>query len=152
MLCQSRNMVGQFKKTYLHTPIEILHFLTPARIKKMFNITSKYFSFFNNKPPASWIAHITRDFLTCYFCLYSSFMIIVAVFYFSPYPIDSLACIQNFPLMIPIYKSTALNVNGITKDIFITYQTLNSNYFCFWTADTKKHITYLLHLHNTLQT
>ena len=33
---------------------------------KMFNITSKYFSFFNNKPTASWVDHITRDFLTCY--------------------------------------------------------------------------------------
>ena len=33
-------------------------------------LTLKYFSFFNNKPPASWVAHITRDFLTCYFCSY----------------------------------------------------------------------------------
>ena len=39
---------------------------------KMFNITSKYFSFFNNKPPASWVAHITRDFLTCYSSSYFS--------------------------------------------------------------------------------
>ena len=31
---------------------------------KMFNITSKYFSFFKNKPPARCrVAHITRDFL-----------------------------------------------------------------------------------------
>ena len=36
----------------------------------MFNITSKYFSIFNNKPPASRIAHISRDFHTCYSCLY----------------------------------------------------------------------------------
>ena len=36
----------------------------------MFNITSKYFSFFNNKPLASWFVHITRDFLTCYSCSY----------------------------------------------------------------------------------
>ena len=42
---------------------------------KSFNITSKYFSFFNNKPPTSWVAHITRDFLTYYSCLYYSFMI-----------------------------------------------------------------------------
>ena len=35
---------------------------------KVFNITSKYFSFFNNKPPASWVAHTTRDFLTCHSC------------------------------------------------------------------------------------
>ena len=34
---------------------------------KMFNITSKCFSFFNNKPPA-------RDFLTCYSCSYYSSM------------------------------------------------------------------------------
>ena len=27
------------------------------------NVTSKYFSFFNNKPSASWVAHITGDFL-----------------------------------------------------------------------------------------
>ena len=54
LLCQSSNMVGQFKKAYLHRPIKILHFLTPARIKKKtFNITSEYFTFFNNKPPAS---------------------------------------------------------------------------------------------------
>ena len=34
LLCQLRNMVGQFKKTYLHRPIKILYFLTPARIQK----------------------------------------------------------------------------------------------------------------------
>ena len=27
-------MVGQFKKAYLHRPVTILHFLTPARIQK----------------------------------------------------------------------------------------------------------------------
>ena len=41
---------------------------------KMFNISSKYFSFFNNKPPTSWIPHITRHFLTCYSCSYYSSM------------------------------------------------------------------------------
>ena len=40
---------------------------------KMFNAISKYFSFF--KPPASWIAHMTRDFLTCYSCSYYSSML-----------------------------------------------------------------------------
>ena len=52
-------MVGQFKKAYLPRPIKILHFLTPARIQK--RITSKYFSLFNNKPPAGWVTHITSD-------------------------------------------------------------------------------------------
>ena len=37
---------------------------------KILNITSKYFSIFNNKPPASWVAHITRDCITCYSCSY----------------------------------------------------------------------------------
>ena len=41
---------------------------------KIFNITSKYFSFFNNKPPVGWVAHIARDFLTCYSYLYYSSM------------------------------------------------------------------------------
>ena len=34
LLCWSRNMVGQFEKAFLHRPIKILHFLTPARIQK----------------------------------------------------------------------------------------------------------------------
>ena len=34
LLCQSRNIVGQFKKSYLHRPIKFLNFLTPARIQK----------------------------------------------------------------------------------------------------------------------
>ena len=37
-------------------------------------MTSKYFSFFNDKSPASWVAHITRDFLPCYSCSYYSSM------------------------------------------------------------------------------
>ena len=28
------------KKAYLHRPMKILHFLTPSRIQKLFNITS----------------------------------------------------------------------------------------------------------------
>ena len=42
---------------------------------KMCKITSKYFSVFNNEPPAGWVAHITEDFLTCYSCSYYSSMI-----------------------------------------------------------------------------
>ena len=34
VLCHANNMVGQFKKAYLHRPIKILHFLTPARIQR----------------------------------------------------------------------------------------------------------------------
>ena len=42
---------------------------------KMYNITSKYFSFFNNKPLACWVVHIARDFLTCYSSSYYSPMV-----------------------------------------------------------------------------
>ena len=34
LLCQSKNLAGQYKKTYLHRPIKILQFLTPGRIQK----------------------------------------------------------------------------------------------------------------------
>ena len=33
LLSQSRNMVGQFMKTYLHRPIKILQFLAPWKIQ-----------------------------------------------------------------------------------------------------------------------
>ena len=42
---------------------------------KMFNISSKYFSIFNNKLPSIWAAHIARDFLTCYSCSHYSYMV-----------------------------------------------------------------------------
>ena len=42
---------------------------------KMFNITPKHFSFFNNKPSASLVTHITRHSLTCYSCSYYSSML-----------------------------------------------------------------------------
>ena len=67
-------MAEQFKKAYLYRSIKILHFLTLARIQK-FKITSKYLSVFNNTPPASWVAHTTRDFLTCYSWSYYRSMI-----------------------------------------------------------------------------
>ena len=38
----------------------------------MCNVPSRYFSFLNNKPSASWVAHIIRNFITCYSCLYYS--------------------------------------------------------------------------------
>ena len=58
-------------KTYLHKPIKTFTWEN----SKMFSITSKYFSIFNNKPPASSVADITRDFLTCYSCSYYSSMV-----------------------------------------------------------------------------
>ena len=65
-------MVGQFQKAYLHRPIKT--FSQTRKKSNMFNITSKYFCFFNNTPPAKWVVHITRDFLTYYSCSYYSSM------------------------------------------------------------------------------
>ena len=59
-------MVGQFKKADLHRQIKILQFLTPAGIQKFLT------ELFINKPTA-------RDFLTCYSCLYYSFMVAVTI-------------------------------------------------------------------------
>ena len=60
------------KSLFAETNQDSTFFHTPENSKH--NITSKYFSFFNNKPHVSWVAHITRDFLTCYPCLYYSSM------------------------------------------------------------------------------
>ena len=46
-------MVGQFKKTYFHRPIKDSTISHTRENSKMFNIASKYFSFFNNAPPVS---------------------------------------------------------------------------------------------------
>ena len=43
-------------KTYLHKPIKSISFTWEN--SKMFNLTLKYFSIFNNKPPASLVVHI----------------------------------------------------------------------------------------------
>ena len=69
-------MIGWFIKTYIHKPIKILQFLLRGKIQIMFDVTLKYFNIFSNKPPASWVAYITRNFLTYYPCWYYSSMII----------------------------------------------------------------------------
>ena len=49
-------------------------FFHTHEILKIFNIISKYFSFFNNKPPASLVACTARGFLTFYSYSYYSSM------------------------------------------------------------------------------
>ena len=45
---------------------------------KNFNVTLKYFAIFNNRPPASWVAHLARDFVKYYSCsCYSSMILII---------------------------------------------------------------------------
>ena len=70
-MSHSRNMIGWFMKTYLIDQSRLYNFLQWEN-SKIFNITSKYYSIFNNKPPANWVAQATRDFLLCYSCLYHS--------------------------------------------------------------------------------
>ena len=63
LFSQSRNMIGRFMKTFSHQ----------REKSKIFSISSKYFSIFNNILPASNITHMTRKFLACYSCSYYSF-------------------------------------------------------------------------------
>ena len=67
-------LLGNSKKLICIDPSRFYIFLQPR--SKMFNIISIWFSFSSDKPPVSWVAHTTRDFLTCYSCSYYSFMII----------------------------------------------------------------------------
>lgn len=60
-------------ETFSHRPIKTLRFLIREKLENLWH-NLKYFCIFNNIPLASWIAHITRDFFRCYFCLYYSFM------------------------------------------------------------------------------
>ena len=62
---------------------------------KMFNITLKYFSFFNNKPPARWVEHITRNFFSCSY--YNSMIYHTAFTYHLYYLVG--ICISFFPLV-----------------------------------------------------
>ena len=55
LLPRSRNMIELLRKTYLH------------------------------KPPSNWVAHITRDFLTCYSCSYYSSMLKCLIYFINPF-------------------------------------------------------------------
>ena len=100
-------MDGLFKKTYLHRPIN-----RTRENSKMFNITSKYFSFFNNKPPASWVAHITRDFLICYSCSYYSSMIVLI---FRNLP----SSVEHLRIAAELSKVSPLNIIILPRRRFI---------------------------------
>ena len=65
--CPRRYNKAGWTKTYLPRPIKVMQFLTRARFK-FFKLTWRYFSTFNNTPPASWVEYffaLTTDFLTC---------------------------------------------------------------------------------------
>ena len=50
--------------------------INQSRFYNFFHVRKfKNFSTFNNKPPARWVTHITKDFIICYSCSYYSFMI-----------------------------------------------------------------------------
>ena len=73
-LSRTSNTIGQFTKTFFCIGKSKFCNLLHAGEFENVNITSKYFIIFNNSPPASWAAHITKGFLTCYSCSYYSFM------------------------------------------------------------------------------
>ena len=75
LLCESRNMVGQFKKAYLDRPIKILHFLTtPSRsLNKGFPYMlflfviqfhdQSYTAFWLDVRLSKWLLHVSNLFL-----------------------------------------------------------------------------------------
>ena len=62
-------------KNHLHRPIKILQFLTPGRIHKYLKHNFKILYLFKKMRPTRWVAHLTRDFLTSYSCLFYSSML-----------------------------------------------------------------------------
>ena len=59
LLSQSRNMTEDSWKLICINQLTFYNFF------QVVQVTLKYFSIFNNKPPVSWVAHSTRKFLEC---------------------------------------------------------------------------------------
>ena len=73
LLIPSRDAIGRLMKTYCID--QSRSFISQQQeISEIFDITSKNFYIFSNTPPTSQVAHITRDFGTCYSCSHYSFM------------------------------------------------------------------------------
>ena len=128
-------------KTYWHNPMKILQFLSLTwESSKNCNIILKYFRIFNNKPPGNWVVHITRYFITCYFCLYYSFMLLLG----SPWNEISLQvlkqllnpiCIAPPPSISKIWKKTEDEPmycpDRFCKQAFANYQDHTKNLVVF---------------------
>ena len=125
-------MIGWFMRTYLHQLVKILH--SREKIQKcLTNITSKYFSILNNDPPPSWVAHITRDFLTCYsFSYYSS--------------INYCNCFKTFSFSKNILQPGNLFLNG--ADIVLSVRS-SMDFHCCWVnyISSQEEIQFLQALH-----
>ena len=88
---------------------------------KMFNITPRYSSFFNNKTPVSWVTHITKDFLTCYSFSYYSSMLLHKQLYKS---CKRLECLGNNKLNNIKIKRTDMGFDNLKKNWVFTYWTI----------------------------
>ena len=74
--CVSREIwLGNSEKLICIDQLKFYIFSHPREFQLQNILTWKYFSFFNNKPPATRVAHITRDLLTYYSCSYYSSMV-----------------------------------------------------------------------------
>ena len=91
----------------------------------MFHLTSKYFSFFNSKPPARWVAHITRDFLT----VFSFFFVFsIRVFFYGH------------------WRLTGQQRNG--GDYFLFHSTTSTRSRTFTLLFATLHVRWLSHIFN----
>ena len=92
---------------------------------RMFHLTSKYFSFFNSKPPARWVAHITRDFLT----VFSFFFVFsIRVFFYGH------------------WRLTGQQRNG--GDYFLFHSTTSTRSRTFTLLFATLHVRWLTHIFN----
>ena len=81
---------------------------------KILQITLRYSRIFNNKLPARWVAHVTKDFLTSYYCSYYISMLTQRNWFFT---ITKL--ILRFPLASYGYKSGSVYYNSSANSIFL---------------------------------
>ena len=76
LLFQWINKIGRLMKKLICIGQSRFGTCYAREISKMFSVTSKYFCLFKNTTPSSWVAHITRNFLTCYsYSYYGSFIV-----------------------------------------------------------------------------
>ena len=125
------NYGWEFQKTLFSKTNQDSTFSGTHENSKIFNITSKYFSFFNNKPPANWIAHITKVFLSCYSCSYYSSMLVIKRYdlnYFD-YWTEKNIIERKFLFATTFFKEELIKLT--INDKYITLNIFYISYFIF---------------------
>ena len=98
-----------------------LYIFSHRENSKMFNITSNYFSFSNNKLSASWVAYIARDFLICgsfySLAIVTKVPMLDVADVLGPTVIIDIFTLQSWILInlepiLPLFRNHSINSNG----------------------------------------